>query len=186
MKNTDTQYHIDVTPEEDMLFRESASNKQQTFFKKIIQPTKLGATLTIVAGLHVAIVLAIIGFTSSSNASEKTTNPNKEQIAKQEAMQSEPTATPPEVKKTDEEFLAKEINNTVGPQPPPESQTSSKQIQQTANKQPVRLLDTYTVKSGDTVYSISKRYKLSVSKLIKLNDIKDPNKISVGQKLKFM
>jgi LysM repeat protein len=44
----------------------------------------------------------------------------------------------------------------------------------------------YVVKQGDTFYSIVKRYGLKADKLIKLNNIKDPNKIQIGQKLKFM
>lgn len=44
----------------------------------------------------------------------------------------------------------------------------------------------YVVKKGDTFYSIVRRYGLDSNKLIKLNNIKDPNKIQLGQKLKFM
>lgn len=44
----------------------------------------------------------------------------------------------------------------------------------------------YVVRQGDTFYSIVRRYKLDANKLIKLNNIKDPNKIQIGQKLKFM
>jgi LysM repeat protein len=44
----------------------------------------------------------------------------------------------------------------------------------------------YIVKKGDNLYSISKRYKLSFEKLKEINNIKDPSKIVVGQKLKFL
>ncbi len=43
---------------------------------------------------------------------------------------------------------------------------------------------TYTVKKGDTLYSISKRYNLSVDELKRINNLPD-NTISVGQKLKI-
>lgn len=43
----------------------------------------------------------------------------------------------------------------------------------------------YTVKRGDTLTSIAKKYKTTVSEIIKLNDIKDANLINVGQKLKI-
>ena len=43
----------------------------------------------------------------------------------------------------------------------------------------------YTVKPNDTIYSISKKYKLNVKKLIELNKIKDSSKIVAGQTLKF-
>ena len=42
----------------------------------------------------------------------------------------------------------------------------------------------YTVKSGDTLYGIAQKYGTSVTKLVSLNNIKDPNLIYVGQKLR--
>jgi LysM repeat protein len=42
----------------------------------------------------------------------------------------------------------------------------------------------YTVKSGDNLTKIAKKYGTSVAKLVSLNDIKNPNKIYVGQKLR--
>ena len=42
---------------------------------------------------------------------------------------------------------------------------------------------TYTVRSGDTLYSIATRNKLSVSGLMKANGITDPRKLRVGQRL---
>lgn len=44
---------------------------------------------------------------------------------------------------------------------------------------------TYTVTKGDTLSSIAKRYGTTVAELKKLNNIKDANKIYVGQKLKL-
>ncbi len=43
---------------------------------------------------------------------------------------------------------------------------------------------TYTVKKGDTLYSISKRYNISVDELKRINNLPD-NTISIGQKLKI-
>ena len=42
----------------------------------------------------------------------------------------------------------------------------------------------YIVKKGDTLYSISKKYKVPVDELIKKNNLKS-NNISIGQKLKI-
>ncbi|EAD5286191.1 LysM domain-containing protein [Listeria monocytogenes] len=42
----------------------------------------------------------------------------------------------------------------------------------------------YTVKSGDNLTAIAKKYKTSVIKLQSLNGIKNPNLIKVGQKLR--
>ena len=44
---------------------------------------------------------------------------------------------------------------------------------------------TYTVKSGDTLSEIAKKYKTTVASLAKKNGIKDVNKIYVGQVLKI-
>ncbi|WGD81779.1 N-acetylmuramoyl-L-alanine amidase [Bacillus subtilis] len=44
---------------------------------------------------------------------------------------------------------------------------------------------TYTVKKGDTLSAIAKEHGVSVANLQKWNNIKDPNKITVGQKLKL-
>ena len=43
----------------------------------------------------------------------------------------------------------------------------------------------YTVKRGDTLWAIARKYKTTVSALAKLNDLKNPSLILVGQKLKI-
>lgn len=43
----------------------------------------------------------------------------------------------------------------------------------------------YTVSKGDTLSSIAKKYKTTVDKLVKINNIKNANLISVGQVLKL-
>ena len=43
----------------------------------------------------------------------------------------------------------------------------------------------YVVKKGDSLYSIAKKYNMSVQKLIEINDLKS-NVISVGQQLKVI
>ena len=42
---------------------------------------------------------------------------------------------------------------------------------------------TYTVKSGDSLYLIGQRYGVSVQRLIEINDIRNPNQISIGQQI---
>jgi murein DD-endopeptidase MepM/ murein hydrolase activator NlpD len=44
---------------------------------------------------------------------------------------------------------------------------------------------TYTVKSGDTLYSIAKRNGTTVKKLCQLNGIRENSKLRIGQKLKL-
>ncbi len=43
----------------------------------------------------------------------------------------------------------------------------------------------YTIKSGDTLWRISNRYKVSRDNILKLNGIKDPNKLYAGREIKI-
>ena len=53
------------------------------------------------------------------------------------------------------------------------------------DKKEVVLENSYVVMKGDTLYSISKKLNISVSDLIKTNNIKD-NTISIDQTLKII
>lgn len=44
-------------------------------------------------------------------------------------------------------------------------------------------INIYIVKPGDTLWKIAKKYKTSIDKIVKSNDIINPNEINVGQKL---
>lgn len=44
----------------------------------------------------------------------------------------------------------------------------------------------YTVKSGDTLYTISRRYGVSINKIVLDNQLENPNKLVVGQALVLM
>lgn len=46
-------------------------------------------------------------------------------------------------------------------------------------------ISTYTVKKGDTLSGIAKKYKTTIDKLVKINNIKNANIINVGQVLKL-
>ncbi|GIN96132.1 hypothetical protein J6TS1_20020 [Siminovitchia terrae] len=52
-----------------------------------------------------------------------------------------------------------------------------------ANKKPAS--NTHTVKAGDTLSAIAKKYKTTVAELVKINGIKNPDLIQVGQKIKL-
>lgn len=44
-------------------------------------------------------------------------------------------------------------------------------------------INVYIVKPGDSLWKIAKKYKTSIDKIVKINDIVDPDKIEVGQKI---
>jgi LysM repeat protein len=44
---------------------------------------------------------------------------------------------------------------------------------------------TYTVKEGDTLLAIAERLDVDYQELLKVNEIKDPSKLSIGQTLKL-
>ena len=55
----------------------------------------------------------------------------------------------------------------------------------TETTQTTEQYDTYTIKRGDTLSGIAKKYKTTVKKLQELNNIKNPNLIYAGHKLKI-
>jgi LysM repeat protein len=62
------------------------------------------------------------------------------------------------------------------------TETSSKKAEDTAPAAGVR---TYTVKNGDRLLFIAKRYNVTPDELIAVNKIKDPAKLKIGQSLKI-
>ncbi|NIA14481.1 MAG: LysM peptidoglycan-binding domain-containing protein [Nitrospiraceae bacterium] len=46
------------------------------------------------------------------------------------------------------------------------------------------MTETYVVKAGDTAHGIARRYGTTVQKLVELNNLRDPQKVLLGQKLK--
>ncbi|MEC1262553.1 GH25 family lysozyme [Bacillus swezeyi] len=59
------------------------------------------------------------------------------------------------------------------------------EVKPISNKKSGKSNTTYTVKKGDTLSGIAQKYKTTVKALQSLNNIKDANKIYVGQKLKI-
>lgn len=75
-------------------------------------------------------------------------------------------------------------------QPPAPRETAAVQVRPRVSREaaaaaalPGQSGERYTVKSGDTVWSISNRFKVSRSKLLELNGISDPRKLRVGMTL---
>ena len=64
------------------------------------------------------------------------------------------------------------------------SKNQEKEISNKPRKSKIVSGTVHVVKKGDTLYSISKKYNISVSDLVKNNNIKN-NNISIGQNLKI-
>ena len=62
--------------------------------------------------------------------------------------------------------------------------TSSPVEKPVKETKPKKAKKTYTVVKGDTLTKIAKAHGSTVAELVKLNKIKDKNKISIGQELK--
>jgi 5'-nucleotidase/UDP-sugar diphosphatase len=117
-------------------------------------------------------LLSLTGGTKTANAEDKKFLESKEaQFAGVE--QPTPTPTPEPVK---EEPPPKQSPKDNWPKGKPKIVYP---VKPTITKE-------YVVKNGDTLYAISKRYKLNFERLKQINNIKDPQKIFVGQKLKFL
>jgi len=150
------QYHIDVTPEEDMLFRDTeVTETPVTRHKMFNLPIVVGIVL-----VHFAGAAALFG-----------TSPKKEPEV-QQPIPAAPTPSPTPITTTSPETSPK----AAPPQPSPVPKNTGEGS----------LTASYTVKPGDTFYSIVKKFKLNSQTLIKLNNIQDPAKIRVGQVLKFV
>ena len=78
---------------------------------------------------------------------------------------------------------SKSTTNTT--KPATQSNTSASTTA-TFNAKDYTLVETYTVKSGDNPYNIAKRYSWATAdEILKWNNISDPSKLQIGQKLKI-
>ena len=86
----------------------------------------------------------------------------------------------------DDEGVANETaKSEVKPEAPANTQTVQKPATNTqpANK-PASTAKYHTVKQGDTLYAIAKKYHTTVDKLCKLNKIKETTILQIGRKLR--
>ena len=44
----------------------------------------------------------------------------------------------------------------------------------------------YFVKQGDTIWNIAKKFKVSINDILKLNELENPDKINIGDRLYIM
>lgn len=157
-------YHIDTTQEEDELFRDLPSEAKEPALLKRGGFAKIFCT---VFGIHLLGAGLVSLSTFSANAD-----------------------TTKEIKKAPEVVPIAESSPTPVPTPVPAPVVVDKPATKAPVQQPNKpakkdKAKSYVVKKGDTIHSIAKKYKLSSTRLIQINNIKDTNKIIVGQVLKF-
>lgn len=163
------KYHIDVTPEEDSLFRDEPVRSANFTNKK----TFVISFIAIFA-IHALIAAAVMASNLIDSDSDKlyTSTSNSTNL-----VESTPVPTPTPVPPPPTDTSTAIADNTI---------TSNFTTSNTTTVKKPKLTTTYVIKKGDTIYSISRKFKLRVDKLIKINNIKNPNNIYPGQTLKFM
>jgi membrane-bound lytic murein transglycosylase D len=72
------------------------------------------------------------------------------------------------------------------PPTPAISQVATSPVQSQESTAPSATETSHTVRAGETLFSISKKYGLSVDELKQLNGIGSQNLITVGQKLRIL
>jgi LysM repeat protein len=142
---------------------EENSNYSFTFKKAIF----------VVIGLHILIVGGIAFSSHTLKAREDISKTDKEYLNSKDSVYVgvEPSPTP---------------SPSPSPSPIPPIKTLESAPVPNKNYPQKKYTEFYVVKKGDTIYSISKKYKLNPERLIKLNNIKNPNEIKIGQTLKFL
>jgi LysM repeat protein len=190
MKTTNA-YHIDVTPEEDQLFRDQEVIETKKDANKLPSKAMFVKVLCVVFGIHV-VAAAVVGLSSvSANAAniaedkkligEQALSEPAQPLASSAIAQATPSPTPETKPKLKQEDWPKSSQPLVTTKPP--IKADNQQVQKQTNG---KYTTHYTVKQGDTVSSIARKYKLNTNRLLKINDIKDPTKLRIGQTLKFM
>jgi LysM repeat protein len=159
--------------------------------EKEYKPLKLKTALFVVGGLHIAAIAGIMGFSAMKSHAEEIKKEDNEFLKNAPVVGVDnptpvaevPTATP--VPKATPAPTA-----TPVPSPKPKVVTKvpenpNPNYPAPKNNNP-KYTTEYVVKQGDTFHKIVGKFKLNPAKLKAINNIKDENKIVVGQKLKFM
>ena len=113
-------------------------------------------------------------------AAKDTVNPVPPIAPKTEIAK--PAATAPQADTTKTHaVVAKPLPAVAATPKPATAQPSPKKVDEPEPASP----DTYVVAKGDNPYSIAKKLHVSYNDLIAINDIKDPTRVQIGQKLKI-
>jgi LysM repeat protein len=152
-------------------------------------PMNFKSAFGVVVALHVIVIGGIL--ISSNNLKAKTqeiaddkkfiTSNESVYVGEPEKVESNtfPHSDAPMVKTLPKPIETKIAESVTKPVQQPEAK-------KTEVKTKSKYTQIYQVKQGDNINSIAKKYHLVTNRLMKINNIKDPNKIYVGQTLKFL
>ena len=157
------EYHIDVTPEEDNLFRNQEEVNKNN--KK----------------MNIKIIVAIVAFHIFGAVGIYAMSPKSVQAPLSDAIKPIPEPTPSAT------CTPVPVPMDAKPLPLPSIEKPKaipKPVTKPVTKPVQKSVLNHTVNKGDTIYSIAKRYKMKADTLAKLNKIKDMSKIRIGQVLK--
>lgn len=137
-------------------------------------PLTFKQSFIVVLVFHILIIFGIAySSVSKSYAKEDKAFLNTPEGNYTGVQEPTPTPTPEPLKK--EVLSDGKIATYPNPQEQPKPPTINSKYTQT-----------YTIKKGDTFYSIVKKFKLNPTKLKELNHITNTNKLKEGQVLKFL
>jgi LysM repeat protein len=178
--NKEQNYHIDVSEEESKLFVEPPLKKEPLFalpkFPKI--SLSFPKVFCIVLGAHIVLAGVLIGTSTKASAKEEDKKALTEPFPSPTPIPTPAPSPEPTPNVVIQEPVPKVTAKPV-PKPSPKPSTTAPKVQS-------KFTEKYVVKQGDTFDKIVKKYKLNSEKLKKINNIKDTNKIVVGQTLKFL
>jgi len=154
-------------------------NLDQNKMKKQIEseqeefkPIKFKTALWSVLGLHVIALGGIAIYSAHSKAQAASLEEDKkfvQAVPQMVGVEYPETKASPTPSPTPKPKVVEKIPEKINPNYPNPKYTTE-----------------YVVKKGDTFHKIVKVYGLNPEKLKKINNIKDENKLMLGQKLKFM
>ena len=118
---------------------------------------KLSVFLLVIA-FH-AVVLGVVYLATRSDEPDKPESPSNEEVVKETTKEVEPKKDTPK-------------KDTPAPTPPIDDKPKYDYV-------------FHTVAKGDFLGKIATKYNVSSKDIMKMNNLKDPNKIFLGQKLKI-
>ena len=166
--------------------------------KEESKPLSFKGAVGVVAGLHVLAGIGIFyaSLPKSYAEDKKFLNTTEIQYAGVDnptpASTPIPTPTPASTPIPTPTPLKTKVmpDGKVATYPPPPTPTPSPTPERTkevlVKKVDSKYTQTYTIKKGDTINAIAKKYHLNTKRLLQINHITNPSKIKEGQVLKFL